>query len=173
MGFFVEFSRPYCLGLHAVMRANRITNYTLACEFMEDAKPFLRWAHKVEHIDLVHLDLQMFEYNLFKDAEAVGLLDAKAYRLVVATHAPWVHAYISDLYSDWIRISSVLPARDTDCVERFLCGGVGPNRSRDNPEKFNWDEILRRGCYYQSPRGKVVNWDGQLILDNPRFVDTR
>jgi hypothetical protein len=56
---------------------------------------------------------------------------------------------------------------DLACVERFLRG----NYKEHSVDRFNWDEVIARGCYTNSSKGKIANWDGELIIDNPKFVD--
>ena len=39
-----------------------------------------------------------------------------------------------------------------------------------NPE-YGWQEIIDSNCFHRTAFGSVANWDGEIVLDNPRFVD--
>ena len=55
-----------------------------------------------------------------------------------------------------------LPARWPGCHEHYVSG-----RGR-----FNWKEMRQKMCFTQTPWGNVSVYDGELILDNPKFVRT-
>eukprot|EP00747_Dinoflagellata_sp_TGD_P115269 gnl/TRDRNA2_/TRDRNA2_172120_c0_seq1.p1 gnl/TRDRNA2_/TRDRNA2_172120_c0~~gnl/TRDRNA2_/TRDRNA2_172120_c0_seq1.p1 ORF type:complete len:409 (+),score=37.19 gnl/TRDRNA2_/TRDRNA2_172120_c0_seq1:71-1228(+) len=162
---FVEAHRPYCAGLTTVMKVNAI-NYTLSCKRVSPAV-FLRWAMQVPHIDLVNSDIQGFERNFFENADVQRVLNAKAYRLVIATHGVDVHRIVREVFKNWISIQDVPQQHHVWCVRRYLQG----DDDQDSPNRLNWQELIKYGCFHASPWGKIVHWDGLLILDNPRFVD--
>eukprot|EP00965_Chrysotila_dentata_P244166 6205808-Pleurochrysis_carterae.AAC.4 len=67
-----------------------------------------------------------------------------------------------------------------ELVEAFPnnCRGVEQaylrGRYRQHPPTgASLDEIVRKGCYHMTPRGPVAHWDGELIVDNPKFVHPR
>ena len=35
---------------------------------------------------------------------------------------------------------------------------------------FDWPTVLREGCFANTSRGPVCQADGELVVDNPRFV---
>jgi hypothetical protein len=39
-----------------------------------------------------------------------------------------------------------------------------------NRSVFDWDRVLREGCYASTAKGPVSQFDGELIVDNPKFV---
>ena len=125
--------------------------------------------------------------------QIIDLLDAKVYRVIIGTHHPDIHKALSKLFQHrgWHVILNVphvtLPNKSRtraddatnnrwgmlervrmtghDCTQVFV-RGYGP---REN--KHNWPRMRRhRECYHETPRGPVANYDGELILDNPRFV---
>ena len=38
-------------------------------------------------------------------------------------------------------------------------------------QRFNWNEMRKRRCFHATPRGAMALFDGELIVDNPRFVN--
>lgn len=52
-----------------------------------------------------------------------------------------------------------------DCTQVFV-RGYGPRKNR-----HNWEAMLAHPeCSRNTAFGPVANYDGELILDNPRFV---
>ena len=93
----------------------------------------------------------------------------KVYRLILGTHSHVIHRELRELLlaDGWILIWETPRTRDEACVEQLYRGGSRPNRT-----VFDWPAVLRkRGCWHQTPRGPVTQFDGELILDNPRFVN--
>merc|ERR1712096_288296 len=67
------------------------------------------------------------------------------------------------LFLDWITVWDVPFQADITCVRKYL-------RMPQSWHRFDWDGLVRKGCYHNTPRGRVAHWDGELIVDNPRFV---
>lgn len=99
--------------------------------------------------------------------------NSKVMRLIIGTHPlrpvmarRSTHAKVSALLAGWTVLSEYNVSTYFGCVERFLRG------CRSDPAaRFDWAEMQRRECYHDSPQGRVAVYDGELILDNPRFVD--
>ena len=72
----------------------------------------------------------------------------------------------SQALSDWILISELEPQGYYRCIYRYLRGN-----HRYPTSRFDWRRMLAQRCYHNSSFGPVAAWDGELILDNPRFVE--
>jgi hypothetical protein len=157
------------------MAKNRIT-YTLDCARATAAR-LHAWAATVEHIDALDLDLQGFELRLVPQVD--DLLDAKVARVIVGTHSHLVHATLRAHFASrgWREVWAV-PFQTKRCQEHVKLFLRGAYRTPDAPERFDWKALLQATgdnasdpCTHSTPRGPVAHWDGELILDNPRFVN--
>ena len=55
--------------------------------------------------------------------------------------------------------------KDAPCIITH----VRRNYSYDHP--FGWEKVLKTPrCFQETSHGPVANFDGELILDNPRFL---
>lgn len=157
---FVESLPLHCAGLKDVMSYNDI-KYELKCEYA-NAELFAKWAPSVSHIDLLDVDIQGAEIDLFRDASVKKLVDLKVKRLIVGTHNPAIHEAMRKLFEGWIVQIDTPYSRNTKCVKDYL-------RSESKVDRNVFDRLIQEGCYENSIYGKIANWDGELILDNPRF----
>lgn len=167
--YFVEKDQATCDGLEEVMQKNSI-RYTLLCK-SANAAHFRQWAETVDHIDVIDFDVQGAEVELIE--ATIDVLNCKAYRLIIGTHGqlgePSVHERVKKLLLQhgWLIISDMPRQHDDQCMEKHLRGGYG-----HDPERFDWEKVLEKGCYWQSPLGKICQGDGELIVDNPKFVNS-
>lgn len=165
--YVVEGEKINCDGLENVMKLNNI-KYHLYCKYA-DGNHFRQWARTVDHIDLIDYDIQGAEVSMIESV--IDVLNCKAYRLVIGTHGDEdkpLHGHIKKFMLDqgWIIISDMHRQTDDNCMVTHLRGGYG-----NGPGRFDWKQVMKKGCYYQSPQGKIVQGDGELIVDNPRYVD--
>jgi hypothetical protein len=147
------------------------------------------WLAQVDHVDAMDIDIQGAELDV-----VTGLIDdfdAKVARLIIGTHnnyylpPGWAREHPANFSRSRSRIQDVLRAlllrhgwrivwdvplsKNTACVMRYLRGSY---KTPNTPERFDWAAMLKeRGCTHPTPRGPVANWDGEIIADNPRFVD--
>lgn len=146
-------------GLVRVQELNGITNYTLVRGRAETGS-FREWVAQVLQVNLLDVDIQEGEAQLIP--EVMDTLDAKVVRLVLGTHSPAMHKQMSELFkkAGW-RFAHELPfTADTTCVRQNF------RRSRD------FAKIIEEGCYEQTRWGPICQYDGELVLDNPRFDAT-
>jgi hypothetical protein len=142
-------------GLKMVHHLNGITNFTLHTANARADVIAARAATK-NHIDLVDIDIQGAEESLVP--ELAALLRSKVKRVIIGTHSAATHAKLSDFVRHqlkWTVVSDMPMSKDTGCVQAHY---------RD---AFNIDMIKKQGCYHVGPFGKVVQWDGEIIADNP------
>ena len=99
----------------------------------------------------------------------MSTVSKKVYRLIIGTHSIAIHAEIKELFKNWIHISEVSHTTEA-CFGATLKYMRGDYKS-DSPDRFRWNELIQQGCYYDSPFGKVNQCDGELIFDNPNFVN--
>ena len=110
---------------------------------------------------------------------------------MVGTHSPEIHDEIVARFGSWIviynmpyapdkqlgrpviylmffvfRSSKVSSSQLRQCIRQFLRGAHG----EAGVDVAHVRKILERGCFNWSPWGRIPNWDGELIVDNPRFV---
>jgi len=174
--YMVEANEDHCAGMDRVIAANNIVA-TTKCGYAE-ADSFRAWADTQKHIDLIDFDIQEAEETLVP--AVMDILNDKVYRVILGTHAPWppwwevnrtrIHDKMVKLFEDqgWIFIFKVAPTKDYKAMDRAIRG----QNVRTNENLFNWDKLLRNPkAYHTTPRGPVAHADGELVLDNPRFVD--
>ena len=154
---YVEPDAVAAAGLRSVQAMNGITNYTLV-EGKADAASIMAWANKHDKVDVLDMDIQGAELYLLPNLG--DLLLNKVRRVIVGTHSNATHARMVQLISNkwgWTVRSETPFSKDTTCVKQFLRLGT------------NLSEIVRRGCFSETPFGKVAQWDGEIVADNPRF----
>ena len=149
------------------MSVNSI-RYKLDCK-PATGKDLVAFADTVTHIDLIDMDIQGAELSVVQDSLAT--LNAKVYRLIIGTHSAEIHTQIRAIFKDWIVINDV-PISSNLCVG-VLYEILRGKYENNNPHRFNWKVILEKGCYYNSHFGRVAQCDGELVLDNPAFVDRK
>jgi lipopolysaccharide biosynthesis glycosyltransferase len=162
--YFVEANTGNCEGLQQVMEMNDI-KYHLDCEYA-DAKKFTDFASLQSHVDLIDLDIQGAELKFLQETRA--LLDSKVYRLIIGTHSIEIHKKVKEMFKDWIHIHEA-PYSISEChavTSKYLRGNYKPTST----DRFGWDKIISSGCFFETPFGKVNQWDGELVFDNPKFV---
>jgi len=160
----VEADKGNCEGLKEVMQKNDI-KHELVCDYATP-RNLLAWTDRVDHIDLIDMDIQGAEVDMVNDPSVQETLETKVYRLIIGTHSPEIHEQMKEHFKDWIVILDVPYQPNLKCVSRYLRG----NYLAKSKGRFMWNKMIEKKCYTNSPRGKVANWDGELILDNPRFV---
>lgn len=166
--YVVEAKAESCDGIKLVMTKNEIHNYTMSCS-KASAAAFSEWAESVPHIDLVEFDVQGAEVELIPALHE--LFRAKAYRLIIATHNARAHVALREQLTaaGWLTVGETkFPDRQMHarCLMKYLRG----NYDRYAQYRFNWTKILKAGCYTNTPWGPVAQNDGELVMDNPRFV---
>ena len=124
------------------------------------------------------------------DPGVAATLAAQVARLIVGTHhnrfipkslgintsaanvsSHYVHEALLELLlrRGWRIVWQVPMSDKTRCVQRYLRGNYATPPS---PDRFDWAAMLGNpGCTHSTPRGPVAHWDGEIIADNPRFVD--
>ena len=172
---FVERDSRACDGIRQVMELNRMA-YSLDCA-AASVHGLSAWIQSVSHVDLLHMDVQGDESALLP--ALLPLLHAKVYRVIIRTHSVSAHGSIRSLFlrssrsllrgslDPWIVIEDVPRQINSGCVWKYVRGNYKP----DSPDRFNWRSLLAEGCYHNTSRGPVAHSDGELILDNPRFVN--
>ena len=84
------------------------------------------------------------------------------------THHADVHAQLGSHFAQrrWLVASDVPRQAQPECVWKYVRG----NYKEESPHRFDWRALLREGCYVNTSRGPVAQSDGELILDNPRWI---
>ena len=176
---YVEPNQAACDGIHAVAKLNSFRAWTSVDCTLASARGFAAWAARHEHIDLVDIDIQGFEQYFVP--QIAPILQHKVYRVIVGTHGlmgnnaktpqnvtdrqTHCHERVRAALQDWILVHELRPAKYYRCIQRYLRGNPSYPTSR-----FDWQSMQRKGCYQNTSFGPVAAWDGELILDNPRFV---
>jgi hypothetical protein len=144
------------------MAKNDLHNYSVHCA-NANQNHVKAWLKNISHCDVMDVDIQSAEGGLLPALKAI--LERKVYRMVIATHSPQIHQSLRKTFSSWISIWDVDHQHDTNCVSKYM-RGYGARGQR-----FNWTALLAEGCYHDTPLGPVAHFDGELVLDNPRFVN--
>ena len=138
------------------------------CGFATPAA-LIAWASKVRgDIDLVDVDIQGGEATFFTPA-VVAMLNARARRLVIGTHEVGLDEQMVALFPSWI-------------LRERLPYGAGTPAARNCREALRQadkrastaiiDSLECRATGHElGPFGPVLQWDGELILDNKKFLD--
>jgi hypothetical protein len=152
------------------MKLNSI-KYELNCDSSDIktySKKFIEWSNTQKHIDLVSFDIRGEEDYLIPDLK--DNLDLKVYRIIVKTQNQDIHNQLKNFFKDWIIIFD-MPCLKTSCYEKLQLYLQGLN-DENNEERFQWWKIIDEGCFMQTTwGGKIANWNGILVLDNPKFVN--
>jgi hypothetical protein len=173
----VEAFAGNCNGAREVLRINQM-NATLLCEYA--AEPNVReWAKEVPHIDLIDMDIQLAEAKLVP--ALMDLFNEKVYRLIIGTHSDAVHAQLVALFQkeNWIFIANIERIANQEPLKKYLRTSGKTDHKWDwpvsHPDYGNWTRLL---AAHRTPpawhdvggKGPVANADGEIIVDNPRFV---
>lgn len=168
--FFLEPDLKNCEAIEIIMKLNSI-KYELNCEssnIKTYTQKFIDWSNTQKHIDLVSFDLRGDEDYLIPDLK--DNLDLKVYRIIVKTQNQDIHNQLKNFFKDWIIIFD-MPCLKTSCYEKLQLYLQGLN-DENNEERFQWWKIIDEGCFMQTTwGGKIANWNGILVLDNPKFVN--
>ena len=94
------------------------------------------------------------------------------------------HAQMADLFKEhgWIPLADISPQKNIGAVRKYLRTGerLDPrnvwhrNETKQYRDFAKWDDLLDsnpRAWHDVGGKGPVVNADGELIFDNPKFVD--
>lgn len=109
----------------------------------------------------------------------IDMLEAKCHRLIVGTHSHYTHHALRALLArrGWREIWAV-PYQTSACQDKVKLYLRGHYKTPNLPQRFDWaalrastGENSSDRCTHPSPRGPIAHWDGELIVDNPRFVN--
>ena len=174
--YFAESNQQYCGGIREVGRLNNMS-FQLDCK-RAGADDIRAWSDLLSHIDLIDMDIQGGERALIP--ALMDLLDAKVYRVIIGTHSHSIHRNLTTTFRErgWIPIWDVAHQHSTPCVLKYVRGNYKPPLGFEgmrvnyssSKQRFRWSKLLAEGCYHNSTRGPVANWDGQLVFDNPAHV---
>lgn len=164
-----EAATEHCEGMRHVMEVNDI-EFTQLCDYV-NATNFLAWLATVDHVDVLDIDIQSAEFALLGDPEVMDAIAAKVYRIVVGSHPRGrrlTHQQLVDIFVErkWHFIWNVKDSSRPDAVRGYLRGRYDPKST----DRFNWTALLESNAFHSTPRGPVANFDGEIIVDNPRFV---
>jgi len=158
--WFVEANPKQCEGIPIIGKKNDI-KYTMVCG-RTTADSLHKWMLSEEKIDLIDLDIQGAESQVLKDGNVMKLLDERVKRLIIGTHSDDIHAEMKQKFKHWTLQMNVERTRDLACVDTYF-------RSEHHEDRAKYQTLISKGCYHDSPFGKIANADGELIFDNPRF----
>ena len=148
--------------LKKVMKLNEMTSYSLSCE-SANSSMLSKWLESKESVDVLDVDIQGAELKLLTSSQQV--IDVKVKRLIVGTHSQDIHDSLKSLFTSWIVVVDIPLGHDFGCLQEHL------RRNYNSTLEVQWDQILENNkCYHNTSFGPVANWDGELILDNPKFV---
>lgn len=169
----VESLRVHCAGAHMVLKLNAM-EATLKCT-MADADLFLDMMAGLQHLDLLHIDIQGAEVQLLSDPRVQAVLTKKVYRIILGTHSEEIYTSAKKVFDDWITVFT-LPQGFWQCIKDvgFVPAALETNTQRvplPLPAENVWSLLQQRGCFHRTKQGMVANIDGSIILDNPRFVN--
>jgi hypothetical protein len=176
---FMEPSQNSCDAIRKVAEVNEfklpIFNISVLCEAfgVSDEAPtandsdaqFRSWVESRPVIDVFDIDCQGCEYSMIP--KILDILNYKVRRAIIGDHSQNMNQVILDILKGWVRVHISPVAGGGVCQETLR----GP---------FKWQtqsDLVQRSCS-KAPRfnygytyGPMINWDGDIILDNPRFID--
>ena len=163
----MESDPRYCGELADVMALNKL-NYSLEC-VKASSEGLAAWIREQDHVDLLDMDVQGAEIDLLEDPTTFQAINSKVYRVVIGTHSPEIHQEIAARFQSWILIYDLPYAPNKQCLREHLRGARG-DADQTGVDVGHFHRILELGCYNWSPWGRIPNWDGELIFDNPHYV---
>lgn len=178
---FVEPGMHACQGIQAIADLNGLVS-TIECA-RATAGSFINWVQKQQTIDLVDIDIQGHEQHFVPEVAAA--LAENTYRVIVGTHGTmgneagvprnadksvnkmtYCHEKVKRAFSDWILVHEIEARGYYRCIVRYIRGNHLFPTSR-----FEWRTMYKHGCYHNTSFGPIAAWDGELIYDNPKFVN--
>ncbi|CAE7229793.1 hypothetical protein AK812_SmicGene18543 [Symbiodinium microadriaticum] len=112
--FLVEPLRDHCLGARKVLSLNGI-EATLKCT-KADVELFLEMMEGVQHLDLLHIDIQGAEGPLLADPRVRQVMDRKVYRLIIGTHSDDLYQLVAETFQAWITSSGLREVHATGMI---------------------------------------------------------
>ena len=170
--FFVEPLVESCADIWKVAKINDFKqpkfNISVSCE-LASSEILQKWAETRQFIDVFDMDCQGCEYEIVPNI--LNILNNKVRRLIIG-----VHKGGSEGVSELLRN---LPGW-TIVHQSMVAGGAKNFDCQDTlrgPMKWSAQSRIQDICNLKlfehnskHEYGPMINWDGDLILDNPRFL---
>lgn len=179
---FMEPSQLSCAAIREVAEANdfkmpmfdisvRCEAFGSSGEASADSKDseanFRAWAESKPVIDVFDIGCQGCEYTML---EKIGdVLNSKVRRVIIGDHKTGnANSAIMNLLKGWVHFHTS-PMVVGDCQQILR----GP---------FKWQaqsDLVQKSCTtapnfnYGYKFGPMINWDGDIILDNPKFIEAK
>lgn len=161
-------------GIKMMYEANPdLGNYTAINDVFSLAS-FEAWMKDKDHLDLLDIDIQGSEYDLFTDEKFLLILQKKVYRIIIG-----LHDHIRPDASK-INIANILRKRNfkilvhhpvsekmITCHEKYVSLNHDSSRHERNWTLVRGNEECIRII---PPYGPATLWDGEIIADNTLFV---
>jgi hypothetical protein len=172
---FMEPSENSCNAIRKVAEINEFKlptfDVTVLCEAFgpspeagsSDSDARLRaWTDSRPVIDIFDIDCQGCEYVMLP--KILDILNNTVRRAIIGDHKNGQNQVILDLLKGWVRVH-VSPSTGGDECAVAMRGS------------FKWEvqsDLVRRMCStaprYSNKYGPMINWDGEIVLDNPKFI---
>ena len=180
---FFESETESCDAIRKVAEVNEFKlpkfNVSVVCEMFgsysarnDDDKAFRSWAATRSVIDVFDMDCQGCEYDMIP--KIGDILNSKVRRVIIGVHESGVAGVTTllNVLEGWVHVH-VTPMGKGRWVDSVW--GYCPDILYERPWKWRAQSELEGSCS-KSPHfnlgykyGPMINWDGNIILDNPRF----
>lgn len=154
---FYEPEKLFCKGIEEVAEMNKFQNYEVSCDVFT-AEHFKNYAAQKSVINHFDVDIQGFE-TIFMDQDLYSVLLNKVCYMKIGTHSEKIHEDLKKFFMEkgWIVL------RDAGF------GAVKFNPSKWLRQTRDWYHIRKYNLYYTTHFGPIMNWDGDLLLKNPKL----
>lgn len=177
---FMEPSQLSCGAIKMVAEANNFTmpmfDISIVCEAFgasdeagagdSDAK-FRAWAESKTMIDVFDIDCQGCEYIMIE--KILDIMNSKVRRAIIGDHKHGQNQKILNVLKGWVpvHVSQMAGGGSFDC--QLIMRGP-----------FKWQaqsDLVQKSCStfpgfnHGHKYGPMMNWDGDIILDNPKFIE--
>lgn len=95
----VERDAENCKGAEVVAQENSFKWDVL--HGSAEASSFLQWISDKPYVTLVESDCQRAEISIFANRNVFEAVQDKVHRLIIATHNPYIHQSLRQIYSKW------------------------------------------------------------------------
>lgn len=179
--FFVEPDERSCAALDTMAEVNNFKppkfDITVVCDYfappfeeghIDSLSSFRAWAAEQKEIDVFDMDCQGCEYQMIP--MVMDILNAKVRRVIIGLHTHKMEGVtpLLNAFEGWVRVhvTGVFGLGDSECIKILRSGMKWEAQTR-----LQFESSCSKAARFDQGYGygPMINWDGDMILDNPKF----